>query len=220
MRDAEYNVGVKTMEHTHFRIVGMSYGWMDWQVRGPGIKEDICASWVGDTTLDPMLRLATSMLTFRKEGYFWHLNMKEWTDFVAGFPGEPECYQATFREPEGNTVEFILEKSDDDMGTGGSPYRQIGEGTVNMDEFANDLLADSVRLLREYGFVGFHEMWDHNEYPIAELLRLIAVQRNREPFCAGLEQELRDLMDVIDTNKSSEATSEPAQGTASSSPQG
>jgi hypothetical protein len=193
---------------------------MYWQVRGPAIREDIHASWVGAPTLDPMLRVTISMLTFRRDGYFWHSNMKKWEDFAITFSGEPECYRATFREPEGGTVGFVLEKCDDDMGTPHAPYRRIGKGTVNMEEFADDLLADSLRLLREGGFVGFHEMWQHDEYPIAEILRLIAVRKNREPFRAGLEQELRDLTEMIDANKASEATSEPATGADSSPPQG
>lgn len=185
------------MPHTHFRITELSVGWLDWHVRGPDIDEKIYASWVGGLTLTPMLRLATTMLTYRKEGYYWPLDSDKWEDFEVDFPGEPEYYRATFHEPEGDVASFMLEKSNDGMPAFPAPYLEIGSGTINIEEFADDLIADAAQLLREHGFVGFNEEWQFAEYPISELLRLVNVRKGGELYRVGLEQELKFLQDIV-----------------------
>ena len=199
------------MEYTSFRITELSVGWMFWQVRGPGIKEDIAASWIGYPTLDPMLRLATTMLTFRKEGYYWPWGEDEWDDYVVGFDGEPECYKATFYKPEGEVVDFMLEFSEDDF-FDKTPYKVIARGKVNMMQFADDLIEDAAALLRDNGFVGFHENWKEYEYPIAEFLRLLAVRKGREPYREGFAQEIKELIEVIGVNNLPQGLTPPAEG--------
>jgi len=202
------------MEHTRFRIAGLDTGWMNWRVTGPDMDEKVAASWVGYPTLDPMLRLATSMLIFRKERYFWHLNTVDWDDFVISFPGEPECYHATFGQPEGDIVPFLLERCDDDMGTPHAPYVKVGSGTVSMDQFAVDLLTDSFRLLREWGIVGFRDLWVYSEFPISEFLRLVQARDGGEPCRSGLAQELTLMTAMLNTPDTADGGAAPVPGQA------
>lgn len=180
-------------QHTRFRITGLSVGFVDWQVRGPGLSEDISASWVGDPTIDPMLRAAVTMLTFKEAWLFWEPRTPEWNDVQVEFQGEPECYRLTFQEPKDGVAPFRLEKCDDDMFTPKVPYVEIGQGTVGLDQFADDLLADCAALLREWGLVGYQEQWYNSEFPTAMMLRLVEVRRGGEPNRMGFGHELADL---------------------------
>lgn len=196
-------MNVLNEQSTRFRIAELSIGTLRWQIKGPSIDERVSATWVGYSSLDPMLFLAIDLLTFSLDGYGgWWKVTQDWGISRVDFPGEPELHRLTVKEPKDGKAEFILERSDDYTNANcHKPFRVVGQGFLDIGQFADDLVADCGSLLREFGLVGYHDLWQQDQFPVALFLRLTELRHGGDAYRLGLAHEVARLNQVLDSGE-------------------
>jgi len=182
-------------------VVAMNNGWQSILLKLDETGIGFLASYVGDTPLSSLITLAAEIDIDIEDEEVPCKRHKEWYQ-------EPGTLQIIL-ECDGTVDEITIKKTnesiwEDDQGVieVKDPYETY-HFKVKHEAFKNAVIAEAIRILKEYGIRGYNENWNDgpDNFPVAALLQLLGNKANydedSETSTSSLEEEVNLLKSIL-----------------------